>query len=948
MTAKIPTSQQFTQDSGYYGSQDLADSDPRGFDDPIGGSQSSQLNHIALHSTTSIPVKMSPFRDDTAESPEKTFQTAKEEQTARVATHTISSEATVDDASRTPQAAQTLPRANPASVDETPAAEPELQAMDTDLEGEPSPSEASSPIRPMVRKSSLNFASLPAREPLTAGKPNGGRTSRLSHLDQHRPSYLNRPTGGKSLGNISPKDDGLDDEVTDNEELTEHANASPGANHHHAQDLAANHNKTYTQRLQDQISMLGKAPNHVERASKSVSDGTGAYKHLTAAAPASELPKSPSPLPMSTLKSTPGAFPDDDDDDWIEPNEQSLAPQSIASPRPNLPKSYSADIMEGVHQATTTGLIEPYMSSPQRQTIHEAQLAPSTHHKSNSTVAASPAWHKDTLPMQKAATVSELTIATSLAQAATNTPLKSPTRSYRESPLKHAKNKLSSIIKSSRGLFASSAAISAEGKSSILSPSTLRLGIHTAPSMLSLAEGAAIAPRALQEEERPDARSMSPTRPVAKRTRASTERDKEERKRDKETRRLEEQNEKLEKARAKEREKARVFSTEQDNTATKLPQPSSDTREDIASSHKTPKQTRTSPRKAKAIEDNAVKGSEPDVEMPDAPLAGPPPRSVGPASALRNREVKRPVRPVKEILSKSKQAPTVIRVNTGSQHSQFHSSSGASAQLAEAEAASIPQPQSQLNSKASKASLQSKPSTQSLRAAASASRAKTTDLAAKKREQEERDAQRRREAKAELERKRLAAQEDQRRIEQQKRQETERQKAKDREQLTQAEAKKNAQRQAAIERAKQTRAPPPAVRSQIHDGHEVNGQDKQPHGQLGDAGRPPSRMASGMLRSQDESGRPLTATLSNVPKPGLKRALPGQPGDEPSRQGLSRPGPSYQAKDAKRRRTSDGFDDKQDAGNPPNIKGPPVRPSGGFKKVSAMQTTRVMGRLKQC
>ncbi len=52
-------------------------------------------------------------------------------------------------------------------------------------------------------------------------------------------------------------------------------------------------------------------------------------------------------------------------------------------------------------------------------------------------------------------------------------------------PLKQVKNKLSSILKSSKGLLASSAAISAEGKSSLLSPSMTRLGLHLGPSVES-------------------------------------------------------------------------------------------------------------------------------------------------------------------------------------------------------------------------------------------------------------------------------------------------------------------------------------------------------------------------------------------------------------------------------------------------------------------------------
>ena len=67
-----------------------------------------------------------------------------------------------------------------------------------------------------------------------------------------------------------------------------------------------------------------------------------------------------------------------------------------------------------------------------------------------------------------------------------------------------------------------------------------------------------------QSRQQPDA---SPTKPIARRTRASTEREKEQKRREKDAKRVEEQNDKLEKAREKEREKAYIFSKEQEKLA---------------------------------------------------------------------------------------------------------------------------------------------------------------------------------------------------------------------------------------------------------------------------------------------------------------------------------------------------------------------------------------------
>ena len=55
-----------------------------------------------------------------------------------------------------------------------------------EMEDVRSGSEGSSPVHAMVRKSSLNFASLPAREPLTSKKSVGQRTSQMTHLDGER------------------------------------------------------------------------------------------------------------------------------------------------------------------------------------------------------------------------------------------------------------------------------------------------------------------------------------------------------------------------------------------------------------------------------------------------------------------------------------------------------------------------------------------------------------------------------------------------------------------------------------------------------------------------------------------------------------------------------------------------------------------------------------------
>ncbi|KFA78856.1 hypothetical protein S40288_05341 [Stachybotrys chartarum IBT 40288] len=934
-----------TQDSGYYGSQDVAPMSSQNQNHPAESQAWSEA--AASQQIEQGPPKTSPAKRAYMDSPEKTFQTAKEEQTTRI----------LGDATIRPdvlQPFQPIPEIREASPDisETRDATSPLKAPSATLSSPTedvdrnqhddeqqletadgnspsgdvrSTSDGSSPVRPIVRKSSLNFASLPAREPLTAGKSAGARASRTSQLEHKRTSYYNRPTGGKSLGQV--KHDVARDDDLDSMDVDE---SGPPVSAMEPERFALNHNKTYTQRLQDQISMLGKSQT-TNRQSKSI-PSLAVAQQIATSSQAAQAPKSPSPVRKEPVATTPGAFPEDDedDDDWIEPP---AATTESAQARPVIPKSHSTDIMEDIHGKTTIGQPEFTTQAVVHDTNNSEKPAArlAGHTKSSSASMANPLnANIHGVPLTRAATVnSAIDVVYEMRDSAS--PLKSPSRNFRDSPLKQVKNKLSSILKSSKGLLASSAAISAEGKSSMLSPSTARLGLYPSLSSESIVSRVlAQSPKAQSITDNGE-RETSPTRPAARRTRASVEREKEEKRREKEAKRMAEQMDKLEKAREKEREKARVFSQEQERIIAMEKQLTSKKQAEAAVPKETPKPTRTSPRKTKAVEEEADTGK--DVEMSDAPSLMPPPsvpRSAGPGQSVRGKEIKRPIKPAKESYAKAKQAPTVIRVNTGSQHSQYHPSAGSSSGGSHNFGSSTSQPPHHLGAKASKASLQHKTSTQSLKSSASsasAGRPKALDLAAKKKEQDEREAQRRREVKAEMERKRAAAQEDQRKQEQQRRQDAEAQKQKDAEAT---EAKKLAQRQAAIERAKQTRAPPPAARSQ------ATGQTESSIlSQKGDSqpARPPSRMTGGIQRSQDDTGRPVNAVLSSTAKAGPKRPLGPDSGDDNQpRHPASKGGPAFQAKDAKRRRTSEDFEDELEMSYAPNIKGPPVRPSGGLKK----------------
>lgn len=828
----------------------------------------------------------------------------------------------------------------------------DIDAMDTALdEKEGSPSEASSPIRPVVRKSSLNFASLPAREPMTH-KSTGRRVSRLSQLDQNRTSYYSRHTAGKSLGNARPEEsdddnDGMDLDGDDEDEIDTVAPQKVAE----SEDAVA-HTKTYTQRLQDQISKLGQTQPPSSRPSKSIATAVPVPQPSFAAI-TTPAPQRSSREKTPMTQATPGAFPEDDDDDWILP----LGTPDNASntPRPGMLKSYSAEVVEGIAgKATVSGgdfaapepqQFESARASPQRPEIPPRVASQMGHHKSLS-VPSLPRLDQqeqtdsDGGNVQKttSASIPPMDIVSENTVDVQVSPTKSPTRGvFRESPLKHVKGKLSSILKSSKGFLG--------GAELQMSPSVNRFGAHPGPSTAPVdriedKDSNPLYPDLSKQLADVDAPPgpiraapgsptrtvpVSPTRPEGRRTRASIEREKAEERRKKEqakeAQRMAKQEEELEKAREKERERARIFSQEQERIAALEKQVAAQKEQErkAAATAPTPSQpaklTRASPRKGKAqleVEVRAGAGAQADEDtaMVDVPATKPPPSAhrpaVPPPSIGKASQIKRPIRPTKESATKPRQAPpTVIKVNMGPKQGQqtpFQPNSSVASSVQDPFRSSRMEPPS----------MQKKASQSSLKEKSTAVRPPALVRAERIKEKEEKNAQAKREAKAEMARKRAAAQEEERRREQQQKMEAEKQKEEERKQAAaQAQAKKNAQRQAMLEKAKQTRAPPPPPRA-VNGQPEYKGLQGEPS-----AIRPPSRLQTTAQRSQEELGRPVNSLLSSNMKPSSKRPMQQEP------------------KEAKRMRMSDDLDDDVEMENKPSLKGAPVRPSGGFKKVTA-------------
>lgn len=166
-----------------------------------------------------------------------------------------------------------------------------------------SSSEPPTPDVPVIRKSILNFAALPAREPLTSKKKSlGMKSTRDSHVEQvrlngtSRASWMNRKGSGKSLGASSRQIEQIEKQEEDigeeerarkpevpfnrkrksesvrddsqkrskgstdklNQNVDETEDMEEGSSGETSEAMAL-HNKAYTQRLQDKIQRLGKS-----------------------------------------------------------------------------------------------------------------------------------------------------------------------------------------------------------------------------------------------------------------------------------------------------------------------------------------------------------------------------------------------------------------------------------------------------------------------------------------------------------------------------------------------------------------------------------------------------------------------------------------------------------------------------------------------------------------
>ncbi|TGO83861.1 hypothetical protein BPOR_0582g00050 [Botrytis porri] len=814
------------------------------------------------------------------------------------------------------------PQSSPSAPQDDPQDEDEQ--MD-DIPDAQSASEGSSPIRPIFRKSSLNFASLPARD--LSKKSLGHRTSRTSHLDQARTSHYGRPTGGKSLGNVKEDLANKNEDEMDVDEMHE----STGREESEAETLLARiHNKTSTQRLQDQISMLGQSQPTTRPASKSLVGGIiPSRQSIQATQPPTPQHRRDEASPSSKDKpfATPGAFPEDEDS-WIGPPTTALHGKSIFSPRPTIAKNHTADVMESVHGKETVGgseFIVPDNGDEARQLspVRETNVRGLTKSISTSFIS-SPKRAAGPQSPKKLMSVSNPNLPINAIDEDSTTPPKSPPRTLRGSPLKVAKDKFSSILKSGKTLFASSAAASAEAKIETLSSST-RIHQNSVSSFEDVLQNensdaeVSYPKMDMRFNDSIPKRIQSPVKATTRKTRASTEKEekrKEEAAREareaKEAKEAQKMNDQLEKARMKVKEDARVYHEEQERAAAMQREVISRKEPEKlakASQVEVPKATRGSPRRTKAqLEAEAIAStassanmsSSKDTDMTDAPASMPPPSIPRPKSQIGRPQAKRPLRPVKDTAPKAKAPATVIRVDTGSSRGQqYHPSNTTLAATLEQ---SLQSSQGgHLRNKASSSSLQSKSSNNSFKAQAN----KALEAAARKKEADELAAQQRRDAKLEMERQRAVTKEEQKRQNELTiRRDQERQREQQKE-ISLSEANKRA-----IERAKQKRAPPPAIRPQ------------QNTDQWLEKSLPPIPL------QRNDLGGQAKATRMNTAKAPPKRALL-ENNEEIARPPVQRNAPSIHGDPrTKRQRTNEYLDEEDElTESHPKMTAPPIRQS---------------------
>ncbi|ORY03833.1 hypothetical protein BCR34DRAFT_492048 [Clohesyomyces aquaticus] len=503
-----------------------------------------------------------------------------------------------------------------------------------------SPSDGSSPVKPLVRKSSLTFASLPAREPLIAKKSMGNRVSRTSHVDANkaRSSYLGRFTGGKSLGGSQHAHAAESREDNDMDIDTDSERPQLGRLE---SETTKQHNKTSTQRLADRINMLkqkNEPPKNINQ--HIMSSQTSQAQSLASSQNAQPVQHAQPNYPhLPAGEPEAASAEDDDDDDWISPIRTAAPPANAA--RPMLSKSHSADTRPAFLNGPS--LPKPIsVSNPDRSTV-----------------------------------------------VASTTPAGSPTgKKYMDGPLSASKAKFYSALRAAKEKIIGSSATSAQVKLDALAEGPMRPQLQThnssddvfSPKRNEKAGTSLFAHlRSPSKESMKSTKSTkisampgSPSKDDGRRTRSSSEREKLKEKEihEKETKQQKRAEDKLKELRQKEQskaaahyEKTKAATAASSKTPVAAPQQNTRAAPAPPAVKRTPQsnQQPSASRPGTTRTNTAPRNQDPDSgeEMPPPP----PPKSLLPTgTGHKLREPKRLVKTAsKDTLPKAK--PQAIKVN---------------------------------------------------------------------------------------------------------------------------------------------------------------------------------------------------------------------------------------------------------------------------------------------
>ncbi|KAK4541978.1 hypothetical protein LTR36_007178 [Oleoguttula mirabilis] len=682
-------------DSGYHGmTEDEMDGDARTASATV-SSQQSDGQKVPLRDDQPRPQ---PGRQDTAggRNSDESFISAKEDLPSRNASREELREEQDSDDATVPDDEMEVdqPEVSEALAAVLTVHEDEEEQVDDEIDEDSprSPSDASSPGKPLQRKSSFTFSALPAREPLTAKRSIGFRDSQI---DAGRGSVLGRSFGGKSLG-LAQGDD--DDESYEQDKP----------------EAAKMHNKTSTQSLHERIMMLGKTkePRTSKSIPQSVLDAQALYPQLPTAddetVAASSAPEVP---PQTETHDFAEAEDDeDDDDDWIAPSKPTQGAQQKS-------------LAQVLHESHTPA------GAPTRPGMHQKSIS--------ATNIPSPSRPPMALGHQKSQSVSNPSLANAAGMIQSTTPAGTPGgKKHHDGALSASKNMLRSAFKSAKGLFASSASTSAAAKLEARNHSPVPIR-SPKRDFSDDSKTAAVfnMPGALYSQQQ---FPQSPMRPVSvisgapsRKTRSSTESDK---KREKEIKAQQKAADGLTKVREKERQKA-AKQLEEKRKA--------DEAEAAKNAERERKQVAERP--VSADSDNAK-----DNDMPPPP----PPKSMLPAGKLRAPG--RLVKPMREQPASLRPAPVSIRVASQSQRlGQPAQQSAFSKSQHESMAPPPPPPKTGLRTASAQGNVRSSTAQGNARVKAleAAARKKEADeKAAAKKVEQKREMERKRAAKAEEDR----------------------------------------------------------------------------------------------------------------------------------------------------------------------------------------------------